>query len=207
VRSDIGNSPHSCRDQSGVFRFGQFSSSTFRFSFSDEETKRRRSRPFANSRTALWKKSRGHSVAFAAPTAVSVGSFLRGGLAALARGRRRGGGRERRAGAWRARPAPSRATRQRETGRAAPRTYRVDVDVAAPLGVLLERDAVLGHARVHLEAGARLDVARDGLGDQAGRHGGAEGYGGHLGSGLRFWGRTRCCARARRVARSLTFFR
>ena len=94
-----------------------------------------------------------------------------------------------------------RVTRQRRGRAAPPETYRVDVDVAAPLGVLVERDAVLGHARVHLEAGARLDVARGGLGDQAGRHGGAEGYGGHLGSGG-VLGTHAVLWRGRRVARS-----
>ena len=48
-------------------------------------------------------------------------------------------------------------------------THRVDLDAGlAELLVLLEPDAIFGHAGEDLEAGARLDGADGGLGDEAG---------------------------------------
>ena len=48
-------------------------------------------------------------------------------------------------------------------------THRVDLDARlAELGVLLERNAILGHAGEDLETRARLDGADGGLGDEAG---------------------------------------
>ena len=178
-----------------LFRFGDFFFLAFRvsglvsfwlFSFlhSTVRDPRRGARAFR-------KKSGSHSVATAVARFFCARSC--GARGARARGAPRLRARAPRRRVPRTLSAPASDETERDGAGGAARTYRVDVDVAAPLGVLLERDAVLGHARVHLEAGARLDVARGGLGDQAGRHGGAEGYGGHLGSGLRFWGRTRCC--------------
>ena len=75
---------------------------------------------------------------------------------------RRNGGRVR----W---TRSSRASREKSAmrGRRASRggrTHRVDLDVGPPLRVLLQRDAVLGHAREHLEAGVRLDGGAGGDG-------------------------------------------